>query len=106
MRSIDPTEVPPYFWTINIEPATLTPDSAPRQGRPSRYAAAMTDALLVLVTAPDPETAGRLAYDLVGAGACACVNLVPQVRSIYRWKGQVEEATEVLCIIKTTRDRY
>jgi len=65
----------------------------------------MTEALVVLVTAPDVEQAERLARALVEEGACACVNLVPGVRSIYRWKGEVEAAAEVLCVIKTTRER-
>jgi periplasmic divalent cation tolerance protein len=65
-----------------------------------------TDALVVLITAPDGAEAARIAELLVGEALCACVNIVPGVTSIYRWKGAVEQSTEVLCLIKTTRDRY
>jgi periplasmic divalent cation tolerance protein len=69
----------------------------------SRYAPAMTDALIVWTTAPDVQTAEALADALVGEGLAACVNIVPGLRSIYRWRGAVERADELLCIIKTTR---
>lgn len=61
----------------------------------------MTDALLVLVTVPDAETGERIAEALVGEGLAACVNLLGEIRSIYRWKGAVERAAERLCVIKT-----
>ena len=60
---------------------------------------------MVLVTAPDADTAARLARSLVDERLAACVNLVPGVRSIYRWEGQVEEAGEVLLVAKTRADR-
>jgi periplasmic divalent cation tolerance protein len=59
---------------------------------------------LVLVTAPDEAVAGRLARGLVEAGLAACVNRVPGVRSTYVWKGEVEEAGEVLLLVKTDRE--
>lgn len=65
-----------------------------------------TDALVVLVTAPDAATAEKLGDALVGEGLAACVNVVPQLRSIYRWQGAVERSDEVLCIVKTTRDAF
>jgi periplasmic divalent cation tolerance protein len=64
------------------------------------------DVLVVLATFPDPEKAAAVARVLVEEALVACVNLVPQVRSIYRWQGQVEDATETLAIVKTTRERY
>jgi periplasmic divalent cation tolerance protein len=64
------------------------------------------DALVVLVTVPDAVVAERLAETLVGEGLAACVNIVPQIRSIYRWKGAVEHADELLCLVKTTRDGF
>ncbi len=64
---------------------------------------AMTDALVVLVTVPNAETAEKLAEALVGERLAACVNLLPEMRSIYRWKGAVERDREQLCLIKTTR---
>ena len=56
---------------------------------------------VVLVTAPDSEVAAQLARRLVEEGLAACVNLVPGVRSIYRWQGAVQEDPEVLLIAKT-----
>jgi periplasmic divalent cation tolerance protein len=60
---------------------------------------------LVLVTAPDAEVAARLARTMVEERLAACVNLVPGVRSIYRWAGAVQEDAEVLLVIKTREDR-
>lgn len=60
---------------------------------------------VVLMTAPDLDVARRLARALVEGHSAACVNLVPAVRSIYRWQGAIEEAGEVLMIAKTTAGR-
>jgi periplasmic divalent cation tolerance protein len=62
--------------------------------------------LLVLCTAPDEDTAARLAHALLEARSAACVNLLPGVRSIYRWQGGVEEAREVQLLIKTRAARF
>ena len=62
-----------------------------------------TDALVVLVTVPNAETAERLAEALVGERLAACVNVLGGVRSTYRWKGAVERDDELLCLCKTTR---
>ena len=59
----------------------------------------------VLVTAPDAETGSRLAHVLVEERLAACVNLLPGVRSIYRWEGAVSDDAEVLLVIKTARAR-
>jgi periplasmic divalent cation tolerance protein len=64
-----------------------------------------TDARIVLVTAPDATVARDLAHGLVERRLAACVNLLPQVTSIYRWQGAVEEASEVLLVIKTNAAR-
>lgn len=61
---------------------------------------------LVLTTCPDAESADRLAQVLVGRNLAACVNIQPQVRSIYRWQGRVEESAEHLLFIKTAAARY
>lgn len=60
---------------------------------------------LALSTAPDGETAARIARALVEERLAACVNLVPAVRSIYRWQGRVEDDAEVLLVIKTRAER-
>jgi len=65
-----------------------------------------TDALLVLVTVPNAETADKLGEALVGERLAACVNVIGGVRSIYRWKGAVERDEELLCVCKTTRDGF
>lgn len=59
--------------------------------------------LVVLVTASSPDEATRLARALVDERLAACVNIVQGLRSIYRWEGRVEDAEEVLLVIKTGR---
>jgi periplasmic divalent cation tolerance protein len=59
---------------------------------------------VVLVTAP-PRKARALARALVGRRLAACANLVPGVKSVYRWKGRVEEAGETLLVLKTSAAR-
>lgn len=62
--------------------------------------------LLCLSSCPDPASAERLAEALVGEQLAACVNIVPGLRSVYRWQGTVQREAEVLLLIKTTRARY
>jgi periplasmic divalent cation tolerance protein len=62
--------------------------------------------LVVLSTFPSAEAAGEAAHVLVGEGLCACVNILPHMRSIYQWQGEVANNAESLCLIKTTRGRY
>ena len=59
------------------------------------------NARVVLTTAADPEEADRLARTLVEERLVACATLIPSVRSIYRWQGEVESATETLLVLKT-----
>ena len=66
----------------------------------------MTDVLLVLVTTPSAEVAAGLARALVEARLAACGNVVPGLRSIYRWEGQVQDDAEALLLLKTTRARF
>ena len=62
----------------------------------------MTNKRLVLTTASSQEEARRIANALVERRLAACVNIIPQIDSIYRWKEKVEEAQEYLLLIKTT----
>ena len=62
--------------------------------------------LLCLGTCPDAETAARLAETLVCEGLAACVNRLPDVRSTYRWQGEVHTDAEELLLIKTTAARF
>jgi periplasmic divalent cation tolerance protein len=64
------------------------------------------EALLVLSTFPDLETARRIAQQLVTENLAACANIVPAVDSIYRWQGKIESAQEALVFFKTTAARY
>ncbi len=63
------------------------------------------DIFVLLSTCPDAATAERIARELVGASLVACVNIVPGLRSIYRWNEAVHMAEEVLVILKTAADR-
>ncbi|HEX6938921.1 MAG TPA: divalent-cation tolerance protein CutA [Longimicrobiales bacterium] len=58
-------------------------------------------ARVVLMTAPDRETAERLVRALVEERLVACGNIVPGLTSIYRWQGAIECESEVLVILKT-----
>lgn len=60
----------------------------------------VSDVSVVLVTAPSEELAAALARTLVDEGLIACANLVPGVRSIYRWKGAIWDEGEVLLVLK------
>jgi periplasmic divalent cation tolerance protein len=66
----------------------------------------MTDKKLVLTTAGSAEEARKIAGALVERRLAACVNVIPQVQSIYRWKEKVEEAEEWLLVIKTTSNAF
>lgn len=99
MRSIEPTEVPPYFWTTSTA-RTLT-WYARRVSEP-----ATVPVRVVLSTFPSADKAAEVARILVEERLCACVNIVPAVRSIYRWQGEVSDDSEVLALIKTTSERF
>jgi uncharacterized protein involved in tolerance to divalent cations len=61
---------------------------------------------LVLSTVATPEDGERLARALVERRLAACVNVLPQVSSYYRWKGDVQRDEERLLVIKTRTDRF
>jgi periplasmic divalent cation tolerance protein len=56
---------------------------------------------IVYTTFPDEESARAVARALVQENLAACVNLIPNMRSVYRWQGEIEEATEIVGIVKT-----
>ncbi len=60
---------------------------------------------IVLSTAGSEEEGARIARSLLERKLCACVNLVPKIRSLYRWEGAVQDDAEVLLIMKTTLDK-
>lgn len=66
----------------------------------------MTGCLIVLVTCPTQRNAGQLASLVVDKRLAACVNILPRIQSVFRWKGKVDRADEVLLLIKTTSKRF
>jgi len=66
----------------------------------------MSDILLVMTNLPDAASAEKLAHQLLVERAAACVNQLAPCTSTYRWKDNIETATEVPLLIKTTRAAY
>ena len=66
----------------------------------------MEDPIVVFVTAPSQDVAVDLVRAVVGAGLAACGNIMPGIRSIYRWKGEVCDEPEVLIILKSSAARF
>ena len=65
-----------------------------------------SEAILVLMTAANVAEAAKLAEMLVGAKLAGCVQILPPMDSVYRWKGTIERETEVLLIAKTERSKF
>jgi periplasmic divalent cation tolerance protein len=65
-----------------------------------------SDAIAVFMTAANGEEATRLADMLVGAHLAACVQILPEMESVYRWQGNIERQSEVLLIAKTTASHF
>ena len=66
----------------------------------------MDEVLLLLTNLPDRDSAQRLANKLVEQHAAACVNILAECTSVYRWEGKIESTREVPLLIKTTRTAY
>ncbi len=66
----------------------------------------MTDKRLVLTTCGSLEEARSIAQTLVERQLAACVNITPQVESVFRWHGEIETAAEWLLVIKTTAEAF
>ncbi len=62
----------------------------------------MDEAVILYTTWPDAETAEAFAAEAVAERLCACVNVLAPMRSIYRWKGAIDSASEVPMLLKTT----
>ena len=63
----------------------------------------MPEYIVVLITAPNEEEAAKIAKELVAGRLAACVNIVRNLRSLYRWQGRIEDENEVLMVAKTRR---
>ena len=66
----------------------------------------MTDTRIVLTTTGSPQEAEKIARALVERRLAACVNVIPQIQSVYRWKEKIEQETEWLLIIKTRLNAF
>jgi periplasmic divalent cation tolerance protein len=66
----------------------------------------MIEYLVVLCTVGSEEEGVRIAKELVSADLAACVNIVPKLRSVYRWKGKICDDPEMLLIIKTRKELF
>lgn len=66
----------------------------------------MTDKIVVLTTCSSEEEAGRLARLCIEQRLAACVQILPPMRSVYRWRGQLEQSEERLLLIKSRRGLF
>ena len=66
----------------------------------------MTDKIVVLMTGKNVKECERIARHLLDKHLIACANLVPQVRSLYLWKGKVADEEECWMILKSTRELF
>jgi periplasmic divalent cation tolerance protein len=64
------------------------------------------EVIMVITNLPDRATAERIADSLVTDGVAACVNILAECSSVYRWQGKIEHAAETPLLIKTTRAAY
>lgn len=62
--------------------------------------------IVALVTVPGREEAERIARALIEEKLAACCNIIPSVKSFFRWQGKVDEADELLLVIKTGEEKF
>jgi len=62
--------------------------------------------LIALSTCPNQDVAEKIAHILVEKHLAACVNIVPNVHSVYRWQDKIETDNEVMLLIKTTKQQF
>src|SRR6266566_9649159 len=65
-----------------------------------------SEPIAVFMTAANGEEATRLAGMLVGAHLAACVQILPEMESVYRWNGKIERQAEILLVAKTTKAKF
>ncbi|MEI6079263.1 MAG: divalent-cation tolerance protein CutA [bacterium] len=61
----------------------------------------MTDHIIVMVTVPSKLEAEKISAIILDEGLCACVNILPAVKSLFHWEGKIDNAEEILLVIKT-----
>lgn len=66
----------------------------------------MSEPIVVLLTAANGEEAARLAEMLVAGQLAACVQILPEMESVYRWQGKIERQPEILLLVKTVRSKF
>jgi len=66
----------------------------------------MTDKRVVLTTCGSEAQAEKIAQHLVEGRLAACVNIIPRIRSLYRWQGKLESASEWMLLVKTTSAKF
>ena len=65
-----------------------------------------SEPIVVLMTAANREEANQIAELLVSVRLAACVQILPEIESVYRWQGEVKREKEILLLAKTTRSRF
>lgn len=66
----------------------------------------MSEFLSIYITVPSLPEAKRIAHALVEEKLAACVNILPQCQSVYRWQDKLETAEECILFVKTTKSSY
>jgi periplasmic divalent cation tolerance protein len=74
---------------------------SPKNARNSTNSSNSTNPIVVLITAGSEEEAHKIARLLVKEKKAACVNILPGVESLFRWKGRIDSARECLLLVKT-----
>lgn len=95
-RDAQPTDEPPTDEWSSLR-SQLAPDDPPPP-------AAAVEVVSVSVTGPDEATLAAITHELVEARLVACGNIVPAIRSIYRWEGEVQDEAEATVLLHTRAD--
>lgn len=66
----------------------------------------MSKPIIVLCTAPDNDCAQKIARELVANNLAACCNIIPGLTSIYKWDAKVQQDSELLLMIKSTKHNF
>lgn len=66
----------------------------------------MSDAIVVFMTSGDADEARRIANELVERQLAACVQILPEIESVYRWEGEIQREKEILILAKTSAAQF